>query len=454
MKCAIIGSGASATAVLKSLLKFSSDQWEIHIFGGHAGSEAIEPSASADIFRRKTHYGDRSMYRFLDRGTLWSRNIQPRPTTYFGGLTRVWGGTFDSETYDSALSELGATHGDRELIEEITEYSTGSRRQLGQSSFLIRLLNQSGKNNFHRVSCSRLAVIQRNCVLAGSCLEGCPTEAIWFAGNTLRNTITPRVALYENEVVTCLKKEGDGWLLEFSESTNIGNAYFDKVFVCAGALGSAQLVVESGLLDEVKVRDTGTVFMVAISCDRYTEAQLKLSAIWLEPIDSSKDLFAQVYPSNRYLRHQVLSKFRLPAFFGKLVDFGLSFIFPVIAYLPQEASSSAVFRRDGDHIVVSIEKGYEEQFLRGALRRLQKVFLKSRAWIPSFLSELAPPLMGYHFGASLRHGIETNSLGELDDSPNLHFCDSSVLPTIFQGSITKAMMINAARIARMVSTRT
>ena len=126
-------------------------------------------------------------------------------------------------------------------------------------------------------------------------------------------------------------------------------------------------------------------------------------------------------------------------------------IHPVVAYLNETESGGLVVEKDGEKIMVRVENGDASRSMKRWLRALSRTLTRQGLLMPVGTFEITPPGTGYHSGASLPHGVETDSLGRLAGSRRVHFVDSSVVPKISVGSITPTVMINAMRIARQAS---
>jgi choline dehydrogenase-like flavoprotein len=122
---------------------------------------------------------------------------------------------------------------------------------------------------------------------------------------------------------------------------------------------------------------------------------------------------------------------------------------PVIAYLDTDLSDTIHITRDGGATAVSAKLSQScRAALKARLRTLSRAFLSIGYVMPARAAAFTEPGAGYHFGASLPHGPESDRFGRPHGCDRVHVVDSSVLPELEVGSITPTVMANAIRIVR------
>jgi choline dehydrogenase-like flavoprotein len=87
------------------------------------------------------------------------------------------------------------------------------------------------------------------------------------------------------------------------------------------------------------------------------------------------------------------------------------------------------------------------EVIKLSIKRLSKYTRKCGLIPIPFLTQIAVPGEGVHFGSWIPMGDKSDLLGRPIGSKNIHVVDSSVLPTIAPGPITFTVMANAMRIA-------
>jgi hypothetical protein len=92
--------------------------------------------------------------------------------------------------------------------------------------------------------------------------------------------------------------------------------------------------------------------------------------------------------------------------------------------------------------------GERNRVIKLSIKRLSKYIMKSGLFPIPFMTQIALPGEGVHFGSWLPMGEKSDLLGRPIGSQRIHVVDSSVLPTIAPGPITFTVMANAMRIAK------
>jgi len=222
-------------------------------------------------------------------------------------------------------------------------------------------------------------------------------------------------------------------------------------FLACGALGTAAIVVRSGWRDRVVVRDTATIFAAAVRLGR-TKVQRRshhgLSQWWVRRTDSV--VSAQIYPPDAGNAQRLAQRAPLlERLAPRLLRAIAGRLHPVIAYVdPEQSDRLQVGLVEGEVFVDRLPRAGAQRVVKGALRSLASVMRRGGYFLPAFAAEVSGPGTGYHSGASLPFGTETDSLGRLDGLKRTHIVDASVLPLIEVGSVTPTVMANAARIGR------
>lgn len=399
-------------------------------------------------------------------GSKFESNLNVRASNSIGGFSRVWGATFDFWKEDSrwpmdAFPEKGDFDAIRDLVPHVTtQFESGSGESItfgaSQSSLKIfeRLRLQSNKL-VPTLTPSTLAVSvtgKSACVLCAKCLDGCPRDSIWFAGDHLQkwlfegkaNLITG-VKVSEiretNDAVElhCISKNGDKTIIQAK-----------RVYLAAGAIGSAEIALKSGIVDEVQINDTSTIFTAAIGFMRQKPGLPghSLSQFWLKWAGSSP-LAAQVYAPNESNLHRLLMRFPFLSPLGALFTPLVLRMHPVIAYLDSNSSPQIAMRMAGGEIQIfeTTNKRYLKARSR-AIRKIRQALSLAGLFVPPVGTDFSSAGTGYHHGSSFPLGETSDILGRIKGWESVHIVDSSVLPYLSVGSITPTVMANAYRITR------
>ena len=388
-----------------------------------------------------------------------------------GGLSRVWGGTFEFyRSFARWPSAARPSQSDFDCVRRIVPSSLTTWPEAGagtspgevQGSPVSRrameaFLRQSRSGGWDVVP-SVIAIDSRRgsdsaCQPCGLCLTGCPLDSIWFAGDQIQRWAeSGRIDYRPNHVVGKVEERPDRVTLR-GQSAEQGFAISaERVFVAAGALSTAALLVESGFVDAVTVRDTATSFGAALDLRRRLKpvAAHGLSQWWVRTKD--EDFSAQVYPPDA--SNSAVLADRLPMVPSSWPPASrlATRLHPVISYLHESLSDTLTVARSGSRISVMGSLSVETAgAFRDSLRGFARSLRSAGYWMPVRATQFTAPGTGYHFGASLRHGIESDDLGRPFGLSRLHIVDSSVLPALEVGSITPTVMANAIRIGRAVT---
>jgi choline dehydrogenase-like flavoprotein len=458
-KFAIVGSGASAFAAARGILDSVVGQVSIDVFdaGGHLRGR----NQKRHKFPTKPKLWDGSddPYDLVNGESIkYSSRALAMPTRYFGGLTRVWGGTFDSSSY-FPKNVSGSGRGPFENIYCITREAISIDAEYGQrqvdDSIRIRTALESGLLGTHVIKTPKFLIgtlIDREDLIT---MEGAAItdSSPWFAGDALEGLQAKHrcsLKLQKGQLVTRMYQAEGGIALETQDGESETTIVYDKVFLAAGALGTAKLLVESKVVNSLTISDSRTIFGLAVNVGpKVSDTRDGYSRWWAKPVDPKADLYFQFYKGQGVLKTKILGgrgEVRwLPWW---LIHKLLNRFIPYVAYFDSEASPCMEVSLSSEGAEFRFSKGeFSKKLIRQQLWRAAKKMMSTGLLIVPMMARYPEPLAGYHFGASLRMGVDTNMLGELPHLKNVHIVDSSILPAIEQGSITAAVMENAYRIA-------
>lgn len=495
---AVIGTGAAALGVLEALLEQESLA-EITLIDVAEPTTARIPaldldSASdiaafyADLYRElfgrhprqfpppKTHLGERiPRHRMSGGQTLYKSEA-------FGGLTRFWGGTmlpftdaelaswpFDAKLlypYYARLAErVGLAGGHDELLQYFgRDFATRpAMRPLTALRRLSDSVNHHGRieNNGYRVlaGINRCAVETRDdspraCVYCGECMAGCVKGAIFSSahaidlmlregrvGTLIRGRVT-RIDL-ERRVVVVDSGSGEQQLGDFS-----------KVFLCAGCVGSTEILMRSGAVPgRATMTDNSVHVFPVFNFGRGAESgetayfglcNIILACVPTQPGDHLAQV--QIYPNFDYMwRYNIPPA--LWSILHPLVRASRGRIFWARLYLHSSLSQSYRLHLDEDQLVIEeVRAAKASAEARRLLSILRNVVNRSGFYIPPM-----PPIpqrTNSHYGGTLPFGsgvLNVPVSGEIGNG--VYLCDSSTFPDTPAASLTFTLMANAARIA-------
>jgi hypothetical protein len=440
-------------------------------FGSHgsvddAGRIRSDPGAKlwfGSGFATQQHPGARIDY---------DAEVVARASFATGGLSRIWGGTFsffrDFETWPTGArpsqSDLQAVG--RLVPSSVTDLSEppgpgrgpGSIRGSGASARVMRAFQGVARNEWDVVEAT-VAIDTREgspakCILRDTCLDGCPVDAIWYAGDQVRKWIADGSVTYlGGQVVDAVSEADDLVRLALTDGTSTQTVTAPRVYLAAGGIATGAVLVRSGLRREIVLKDTATAFAGVLELARSGVEEVPhhgLSQWWARSVDG--EFLAQWYPPSPANVDRLAA--RLPWLFRqpRLLAGVSGRLHPLVAYVGGGVPDRLRITMSGDAVRVSALRSEEAaRLLRARLRALARRLLRTGCLLPVFATEFSAPGTGYHFGASLPHGSGTDEVGRPSGLRRIHIVDSTVLPGLEVGSITPTVMANAFRIARQSS---
>jgi len=474
----IVGSGPSALAAAAAVVQngYKPLVVDAAIGGTSPNPEEFqaEPSGqsrgkSKGSPGRKTWLGSDLPYRQYSKSRLKFQNPEPVPSYSFGGYSRIWGA---SCSFYRELNEWPSKYGlieeDSLLAAQLLGFKDASLqstnlRHSNSAEELMQALSSSSFRQKYDVSFSNLAInvqpdAQDSCQYCNQCLTGCPYGAIWMSGNKLlemreKGEIYFKSDYFLEEITVRL---GRVTRLAFSTgglTHEIVNP--DYCFLATGCISTAEILLNSKIISEIEFQDSSTAFSGMLRVGRHssnTTGNHSLSQLWITKRASG--VHFQIYSPSPDLEKKLVENFpqlrRIPKFTNWLTER----VIPVISYLPSENSGTLRIEKINQDLVVSAHGGLQARLKHHLQLAGMSFKLLSKGYIfPTFLSKIPDPGSGYHFGASLPMGKETNDLGQLPGISNMSIVDASILPVIEAGSITPTVMANAVRISRVICER-
>jgi len=463
---AVVGSGASAVAAIAAL---NARGIAPTVFECSANQAPVTSQVPTFAGRMKGHLGSHDAYRMLPgddnqipKGTL------ARPSRYFGGFTRVWGGTFEFDRYlNRSFKHVNFDKDDFNLLASIVPTTTSQElspaqisspsqrrsRSVGDVSVSLRRRSEFFGTEVQptKIAVESRAGYPNKCVGTGVCLTGCPNHAIWFAGDEIsRLAKANKIQLMMGHKVTGLSRKPEFISLSTISRNTSQSFSFDKVVLAAGPLATAEIILRSTPVAALKVRETLTAFggIIAPRNIRRLENQPELANFSISASDGSS--LAQVYPPSAELGEEFIRRYPLLKSGARAVSHFSGHILPAVVYFSEDVSPTITTRLSdsGRGLTLQYEKPKTAD-LRDALRPIRFLLASNGYFLPWGGLEVPGSGSGFHFGASLPMGVSTDELGQLSGLRDVHIVDASVLPAIEVGSITAITTLNASRIIRM-----
>jgi choline dehydrogenase-like flavoprotein len=484
----VIGSGPSGVAAAAALIACGLRPLIVDA-GEAAGSRAEERRRAArdptkrqqvhfradeshrDDPGRKSWFGsDHSFTQPEGASIEYDAALVARASFGVGGMSRVWGGTFAFADLSRWPSGCRPSDLDRSVVRALVPSSTtafSNGKEVGsltglQASSAARTLrmkfDRGVRSDQWSTQSSSIAIDSRvqsdtGCVLCGLCLSGCPMDSIWCAGDQIAAWVMDGSVNYMPGVLVDRLEESERRVTMYGvqqgRSISIDS---DRVYLAAGPLGSAAILLRSGMVAKLTVRDTAIAFaaVLDISADHAFTRSHALSQWW---ISSSDGLFsAQMYAPDANHAARLAAQAHIPLWAAPALRGVARRLHPMIAYLDPSLSRSMTVSLNGGQVRVNgADDATSYEALRSYARDLARSFRRAGAYLPVSTVRASAPGSGYHSGSSLPHGRGSDYLGRPPGLQRVHVVDATVLPEVRVGSVTPTIMANAHRIAREVT---
>jgi len=523
MRAAVVGSGAAGIACAKALVQRGV---EVTVFDG---GEHLEPEieevrrrmsaqrpaqwsatdlhslqekmqATAKGIPKKLAYG--SDYPFRDPHGLLrvdQRGTELLSSLAQGGLSTMWGanilpwrkidfanwpiGLSDMEAHYRAVLQFMPISGvTDDLAEEYPLYhdQPGDLRSSNQARELLADMERN-RTKLRRAGMSfgraRLAVRAAaandptsGCEYCGQCLYGCVYTHIYSASATLQDLVASQ-AIHHASGIYLERFEDRGATVRLTGRATDDNSprefEFDRVFIAAGVVPTARLVLHSLDAYDIPVLLKDTQYFIVpflrwkATKGVRTEASYSLSQVFLEMTDAAispycaqLQFYSYTLIYERVLRDMSSLVAQIPGFMNAV----LGRLFILQSYLHSNDSGTMTMtlkRGQGAEAGLLQLTSHANPRTKPVVDAIMQKLLRhigSLGGIPAWPKlELAPVGKSYHCGGSFPMKaspgrLETDRLGRLGGAGNVHLVDASVLPDICATTLTFTAMANAHRI--------
>lgn len=488
----IIGSGAAAVGALRALSQLKLNV-KITLFD--IGKTEPDPEFEnysvdgikqfyADNYRQiKQRFG----YIFPPLKTQFSESLPQYKVNgtarffrseLFGGLTNYWGGTtlpfesMDFSAWPINKSDLDPYYDDIAQLVGISGMQDGLSRCYSTEYYnrppihimkgmqcLCDLVNSRQALGNHDIyaGVNRVALETRDglantCVYCGECMAGCVLGSIYSAKNTIARYIKEMDIDYVTGKVLRISSQGSSVVLNTSEGQREITG-FDKVFLCAGCIGTTEIVMRSlGVKESLRLIDNAVFQFPVVNLgfgqsDRDKDRYQSLSSLIFAcvPRDGgSLPAQVQLYPNFDYMWRLCIPEFLWPAV-SRAVSFSRDRLIWARMYLDGSQSFHyAVSLGQNDTLAF---EGIQKPSFKAAKELMSCI--KSVVNHDGFYVLPVRPLLSKsssHLAGTLPYGgdvVPVKSNGEV--MPNTYICDSACFPESPATSPTFTIMANASR---------
>ena len=449
----VIGSGPTAITCIASLINSGIRPLVLDF-----GLKSIKNLESKNL-GQKVWFNSAAAYQQPDNSKLsYHKDIKVRASYGLGGYSRVWGATCNlRDGFSNWHENVRPTEGDIRLVSDLLNASTFdvSVESTGEHVFrVLQNLNSELVSIEPTLAIDTRSTSKNKCINLGNCLTGCEVDAIWYAGDLIRKWSASELIDYRAGVlVEKLINHEDFIEIHTKTDSEIHVVKASKVFLGAGVLSTSQILIESGILEEIVIKETPTCFLAAIVLESGMppiKNRNTLSKAWVT--DLANSFLIQLYSPGKGNMTRMQDALPKLISHGPILKAASKYLMPLIIYATEVPSAKMFYNANRDKIEITpIKSKIRRKEFKRIIKLIRKPFFKSRSLIPPYQFFIKREILsGYHFGASIAHGEITDQLGQISGFDNIYVIDASVLPKLSPGSITPIAMINAARITRNV----
>lgn len=498
MQIAVIGTGPAAFSVVTTLLQHPDAQrFEITLLGleEERPSFALSgkdprtwaPEEYDKLHRRLKSLGGggfpppRTQHGALLTPCLPDSRTTLYRSNYFGGIGDFWStamfpfrdddfrnwpiGYADMRPYYARIAELVGISGRQEDFDELYPESFVNREPVQPTPLAHHFATTLKKDRSPRYTFmagpNHLAVETRPgqpnaCEYCGGCLYGCFKDSLFRPGSELKKMIEERKIQWVPGAVLSVTKGNDaGLTVAFA---NGQEAHFEKVFLCAGAIGSTEIIARSlGLTDhEITVSDNEMynfpILYHGLKQRRFRDHfPISATVVAMKPtgLDASRSAHLLIAPLPT-LTFEYYVKKRLVDALRPFIRF-LQGRF-LIAQMYVDGDTAARYGlhidRQGNSSIRKLASGESNVRARQQTRDLRSNLAGTDFALPPF------PLMqvssSYHYFGGFDFRSDQVSLdARCEVLPGLYACDSMVFPDSPAQPLTFTIMANAMRVATL-----
>jgi ferredoxin len=471
MRIAIIGTGLSSWAVFESIKAHKSQEDSITIIDANYRYSTAKSVNS--IKGMKNKFGSSFAYEVNESGFQFRE--QSNFSLAHGGLSNTWGAgirlwspeylefvpTENQKIYIAAKKLLDRIpfSGDEISLNIPSELKIVSTQPPCGSHAFDALFSDKKNPGTSLATRTGLAVNVQGpnaCTGCGACLSGCPYGSIFESSSLFDEYLRKKEFNFVEGMVTDIQNGATGTRVSYkTRSHSIESLEFDKVYLCAGAIGTPAILMRSNLLpSQVSVADSQVFYFTGIGYfnrNKKDEYFALSQATISSNIGDDPEFMCSLYSCNSDVRKRISElissrlfglQIKLPKFLDRILFLGIGFIDST-----QSGTIELELVQDANEIEVSsIRNPKSKRVVKGALRKIARTTRKSRMFTLTWFYQMPSPGAGFHSGASMPAGGNyVSGNGTLKTLESVVIADVSILPFIKPGPHTfTSMAINAA----------
>lgn len=471
MKLAIIGTGPTAWATYKAIQAVLPKAEVTFICPSKRFS--IKRDKTLGAAAQKNKFG--SYYPYDTDGSNLAFHSQGNYSMANGGLSSTWGAGLriwpkrELEKLEVTAEEIYQAA--RALLEELPY--TGTNESLGipnlddethkpfpKGSAVLSDLFQFKNFEDYEIIRPSLAIDTlgtNECTGCGECLTGCPYGSIFDSGVRIDNLVLRKKVKRAIGVVEKVSQDEQKVTAYIKTDTKESTQIFDHVFLCAGAIGTPEILMNSRIIPKrIEILDSQVFYFIGIkfSVLRKKENLFALSEVGMYTKNQNQKIYASLYECNMENRRRIAEKIRfslrlpissLPKFVDRFLVLGIGFL-----HSDQSGKIELSMEHSAKIAVNTIQNGQTSKEIKSALRIIYKnLRAKKLMVIPRIFT--APGVgEGFHSGGGAPVGSPIlGKNGSISNATRIHVSDTSLLPFLEPGPHTfTAMCLSYVHVLR------
>jgi hypothetical protein len=332
-----------------------------------------------------------------------------------GGHSLVWGATWDSNISETDLEWKDALAKSKALLmNHFTDFNSIAADLKGSCicfDDILRLANDHFQTTDFEVRRSQLAVNQAACDLTGECHSGCKSNSIWSSLELLVQCEEFSDFTYKGNVfVNSVTVNKNGVIINGASDTFLA----EELFLAAGPVGNALILLRSGFVDEIKLKDTQMLTIPVLGFYKKSRhlGKFGLAGLTINGKSPKGRLFhVQLYAHPETFQDRILNILPRPLrkLFGSMLKVIMPRLFIAIIYLDSAISGEIILKMKDTPVYSKVDFVQNSSDVKEIKRLLSKKLFKLQL-IPAWnFEKIADVGESYHVGATESLSIRTES---------------------------------------------
>lgn len=393
----------------------------------------------------------------------------------FGGFSNYWGGTFDnpSETIIEKFSNCGINILKYlDLIENFIptiKYSPGynsknsKNLRVENSLFKIKTLESFSQNGFKTID-SKIAINEsafqnsekepKICKFCSGYEWACKPSTIWNSKNFFLDLINSNKLNYEKETQLFSFKETENYVecILIKDDKKIIRK-FDKLILASGPASTSKIFLQSEIFKKIILNSSDLIQVPFIKTFKTQKKRHSFADLFLYFQHQNTDVstYQQIYLFSKSVLLLSSNTIKLNNLLKIIPSFFMSIAGGTFIYLDSDISSKIAYYIQNNDVKTELISS-DSKMKKVFLKEIQIKLRKSGIFLLNFLRNDFLHGKSYHLGSQFpldnkRSDISSDRLGRVAGLSNVHIIDSSTLPKVNTGPVTKLIMANSFRIS-------